>query len=388
MSRILKVLIVLMMIVGIAAPAVMAEDRLSLSGSMQVRGFYLDDDDITGSTSDDGRWNDQRLRTEAKLSVAEGVSVNFRFDVTESQENSSDATAWGATGQNTQRRADIQFDKAYIQLEKGEYTMTAGQQYTGYGTGMIADHVGTGFTVTRGPLTLAHYKFQEGAGSGDTSLTTAKYSFKNDAMTADVFAGYEPMANSDAEQMGFGVALSTNLDAVALKGELNVFSGEDAAGGDQEGMELYLDASAGVSENVVLGGMFLYAADSDDTQITRLGGTGFGGWSPQTYGYNTTDFSVDVDVFDPAGASAGVMALSVYTDVKVNEDLGLMGSVMFLQAADDDKADGDMMSLNASAKYELMANTAVTASLNVMDGDLGGADATVTQAITGLYVNF
>ena len=77
MSKFLKIMIVLLTIAAVAAP-VMAEDRLSLNGEMRVRGWYIDD----GGDSTDS-FMDQRLRIGGKLSVAEGVSITFRFDETE-----------------------------------------------------------------------------------------------------------------------------------------------------------------------------------------------------------------------------------------------------------------------------------------------------------------
>lgn len=387
MSRIAKVLVALLAITAMVAPAVFAEDRLALSGSMQVRGFYTNIDVEDYDESD--AWNDQRLRIGGKLSVAEGVSVNFRFDSTESDDDSSDAMPWGTNGQYTQRRADIQFDLAYLQLEKGGYTFQAGELYSGYyGIGTLSDILGTGFTIARGAAKIFHIKQQEGA---DESLTGAVYAFQGEGFSVTPMVAYAT-SEDNSKLLGLGLFAAVDLDAVKIKGEIDYFKGEDEDGNDAKGLQLYLDASAGVSETVTVGGLFLYAqGQDDDDQVTRMGGTGFGGFSPQTYGFNTTDFSLDVDCFNPVGdtgSDEGVIAGQLYADVALSDDLKAKFAAMYWTVEDDFDGDADGYVLNASASYALMANTTLTTSLNYSMTDLDGTDLDVIQAITGLYVNF
>ncbi|MBE9487116.1 MAG: porin [Chloroflexi bacterium] len=390
MSRILKIMVALLAIAAIAAP-VMAEDRLSLSGSMQVRGHFYDFDSDIDADDESAAWNDQRLRIAGKLSVAEGVSVNFRFDATESEENQSGATPWGNIGQNTHRRADIQFDKAYLQLEKNDYTFTAGQQYFSQGLiGTVGDHVGTGFILKRSPVALFHTKtVDDDITETDASLTGAQFSFGNDTMAGKVFGIYDQGTASGDELYALGFSFDSDLEAVNVKGELNYFDGENAAGVDEKGLQLYVDVSAEVNETVTVGGLAIYAkAEDTDDQITRVTGTGFAGFSPQTYGYFSTDYSIDFDIFDPSGLNQGSMAGSLYADVKLNDDLSSKFAAMYFTVDDDHTADMDGFILNASASYALMANTKLNVGINYMNVDEDGTDVDVVQAMTGLYVNF
>ena len=125
--KLIKALVVMLVAVGMILPAVaVAEDRLSLSGEMRVRGWHTDYD-FGDLDEDDGTetWADQRLRIAGKLAVAEGVSITFRTDITESN--------WGTTGSGNgfgsgRSGADQQWDRAHIDLEKNDMHLRAGQQ--------------------------------------------------------------------------------------------------------------------------------------------------------------------------------------------------------------------------------------------------------------------
>ena len=418
MNRIMQVMVALLAIAAIATQ-VMAEDRLSLSGSMRVRGFYQGLDD--GQTvNDSAAWNDQRLRIGGKISVAEGVSVNFRFDATESAENSSDGIAWGgdqtyisntettnrkAFAPYSNRRADVQFDKAYLQLEKYGYTLTAGQQYFGFlgtGTGSLLDTVGAGFMVKRGPVTLVHVKETDNTngqfvdtGLKESSITGAKFDFKGDGFTVTPMVSYSNISG-DGDLLALGLTGSANLGVVALKGEIDYFDGETTTKADLKGLQVYLDASMALSETVTVGSILLYAQSQDggDTQVTYQRMPVFVGFSPLTYGYSTGDFVEGYGgVLNPykiAGAdNAGMQALQIYTDVKLSDDLMLKGAAAFAQTDDDDIADVDGYILNGSVSYALMENTSLTGHINYSSFDYSGQnDLQTIQAISGLTVKF
>lgn len=393
MSKFLKVMIVLLTIAAMAVPAFASD--LSISGTGEVRGYFVQTDDGTNTT--DAAYNDQRFRTAIKYTVAEGVSVNFRFDVTESPENSSGRAAWGSAGQYTQRRADIQYDKAYLELKKGGYTFQAGELYVGgFGTGMLADVLGTGFVVKRDAATVYHIKQGDSSGEGPTatgtnekSLTGASYAIKNDSMSLLPMVAYQTEGRTGLSIFGLGLEAAANLGAINLKGEIDFFSGDATATTDAKGLQLYVDASTAVSDTVTVGGIVQYAQGQDgtDVQIQRMGGTGFGGWSPTTYGFHTTDFNTGAS--DYIFAQAGVIAAHIYGDVKVSDALDLKGSFFYAIPEDDTVAgimDETIIGVNASAKYKLMTNTSLTAGVLYQNADL--ADVTTFEAITGLYVNF
>jgi len=430
--KLLKVLLIGLVITAMAVP-VIAEDRFSLSGQMRVRGYVYDVDEESSGFDDSGAWNDQRLRVAGKIAVAEGVSVNFRFDATESNENSSDAVAWGgsnnkkdANGHYTggsvwhysQRRADIQFDKAYLQLEKNGFSFLAGQMYFG-GVGKtraMLDVVGAGFIGKYKGFYLAHVKrLDENTGSnsfasstnngtitndGDVSLTVARYDYKADSFTVTPMLAYNSDSNwSDYDLFGAGLAGSVNLGPVLLKGEFNMFDGERAGNVDLAGTQLYLDGSMAATDTLRVGAMLFYAdsQDNGDVQVTNMNNDGrvdwsFADWHPENYGYWSTEFVREFDIYDPSGASAGVVAGSLYADLKANDKLSFKFAGMVYQTEDDDIADVEGYTLNAGLAYKLMTNTTLTTHINYNseDIDLGAVDFTdeYLQAISGIVVKF
>ncbi|GEM_PF-4190903 len=432
--KLLKVLVIGLVIAAMAVP-VIAEDRFSLSGQMRVRAFMYDVDKESTNFDDSGAWNDQRMRISGKIAVAEGVSVHFRFDATESDENSSNNVAWGGSSnkynaagtyvggsvyQYSSRRADIQFDKAYLQLVKNGVTFQAGQLYFGgFGhTRDMLDVVGTGFVVKYKGFYLGHVKrLDENAGNdsfgsssisltsrpnndGDVSLTALKYDYKGDGFALTPMLAYNYDDNyTDYDLLGFGLAGSANLGPVYLKGELNIFDGERAGSIDLKGNQLYLDASMAATDTVRVGAMFLWAEGQDggDQQVTNMNNDGlvnwtFADWHPESYGYWSGEFVREFDIYDPSGAGAGVTAGSLYADVKVNDALSMKFAGMVYQTEDDDIADVDGYTLNAGLAYKLMKNTTLTTHLNYNseDIDTGYDDYTddYLQLISGLVVKF
>jgi len=416
--KMLKVLVAVLVMAAMAVP-VIAEDRLSLSGSMQVRGFVYDVEE--GKDDDSGAWNDQRLRIGGKIAVAEGVSVNFRVDVTESDENSSDAVAWGGTPsgayQYAQRRADVQFDKAFLQVEKHGFTLMAGQQYfggVGY-TRRMADMLGAGFVVKYEGFTLQHVKrMDENTGKNgnvkldgrdEVSMTVLSYNFKGEGFSLNPAIAYNDNQNEDdTDFYGVSLAAGADLGPVALKGEVTYFDGEtdgtsNWAEGDLVGTQLYLDASMAATDTLRVGAMFLYAAGTDkddETQITNMNNDGtidwtFAEWNPQTYGYWSGDMLFEVDIFDPTGASAGVMAGSLYADLKATEDMSFKFSGLYWETEEDKSADADGYFLNASVNYKLAENTSLIAHANytdITDNDATDGDFELFSMITGVVVSF
>jgi hypothetical protein len=339
MSKFLKVMMVVALVAAMVAPAV-AEDRLSLAGSMRVRGWFVNSDD--GTTDESFAWNDQRLRVGGKIAIAEGVSVNFRFDASESEENSSDGVAWGGanSGSNgntfapySNRRADVQFDKAYLQIAKGGYTVMAGQMYFGgFASGHLLDTAGAGIIIKRGNVMLAHVKETDeinGEAGGmtglkDSSITAAKIDIKNDTMAITPMISYLA-AGDDEDLLGLGVAAAAKLGAVNIKGEINYFDGQQAGtnGADRKGLQGYVDASSALSDTFTLGGILAYAQGQDganEEHASYMDMPVFAEWHPETYGF----YSGDVDqsqTYDPTGQGAGVIAAIVYADLKLSDAL-------------------------------------------------------------------
>jgi hypothetical protein len=400
----IKGLVALLLVLGLAVPAV-AEDRLKLAGSMQVRGFFVQDDNGTDEMSH--AWNDSRLRIGGKISVADGVSVNFRFDANESSENSSDAIAWGGDTstlpQYSNRRADIQFDQGYLQVEKNGYTLKAGQMYFGgFGITKIFDAVGAGFVLQKSGVTLAWVKVSdENRGANSLTLTGlaerevygAMYDFKADGFTLKPMASYSSNQSQDANRLGLGVFATANVGPVGIKGEIDYFDGEQVGTGfDEKGLQLYVDGSAALTDIIKLGLIGLYAQgqDGDEVQVTEQNMTHFAEWHPEDYGPWSGDIIGDFSTFDPSGAGAGVIGGIVYSDVKVMDDLGLQFSAGYFQTEDDGIVDADGYILNAAASYVVAQNTRWLTHLNYRDFEDNDSNTEFSRfgVISGLVVSF
>jgi hypothetical protein len=364
-----------------------------------------------------------------KIAVAEGVSVVFRFDATESDENSSDNVAWGGSRssiyQYSQRRADIQFDNAYLQVEKNGFTLKAGQQYFGFWgyTGKMMDVIGAGFTGQYKGLTLMHVKrLDENSGNntfaragatdivigpndGDVSLTGLKYDFKGEGFTLTPMVSYNlsdsDLRGGDRDLLALGLAGSVNLGSVLLKGEFNYFDGEDNIG-DIKGTQLYLDASLAATNNLRVGLMGFYAlGDDEDEQATNNNFDGaidwtFADWHPESYGHWSVEFVDEfVDIYDPLGVNAGVMAAQLYADLQASENTSMKFAAMYFQNEDDDFIEYDGYTLNAGIAYKLTKNTTLSAHANYIkfnvdevDNESVDADGDTLQMISGIQVAF
>mgnify|MGYP001179669750 CR=1 FL=1 len=379
MKKLVLALVALLVTIGMVTPVV-ADDKVSISGEYRV--FYYNLENYDWNTTDDDSVVDyfhQRLRVATKIAVADGVSINVRNDFTES--------TWGAAGQNTARfenNADIQFDKAYLEIAKDAYTLRLGQQYYRQGMGIVVDHLGTGAYVglKSVPLTLIYtqlneYGTNEKAGSDtDSYLVGAQFDIK--PIGGSVFVSNLNDGAAGSNNTGVaGISMNQDLGAIKLKAELDYFFGDNGLSGaakvDNVGTQLYVDASTKLADNFTLGAIALYAmdaADADETQQTRL--TKFADWEPHTYGPFTTEFDAlgGNDIWEACGADAGIMGLEVYGTMNASADLDVLFSLAYLQPVEDSltklptlRAD-DVMMANLSALYNFAPNTKVGAQLN------------------------
>jgi len=419
--KLIKALVVLLVMAGIAAPSmVIAEDRLSLSGEMRVRGWYdsseWDDADFDQSKT----FADQRLRIGGKIAVAEGVSITFRTDITEKQWGGGGSDFGAGRGGDTQ-----QWDRAHIDLTQGDWHLRIGQQFFGTGTAWAFDSQEAGITLDyNGIENMAIRTFfllddQNSDGDLDGSDSDAlefgaKIFPKGDNWKAGVFVvGQSKRNDEDEEVFLIGVNGSTSLGPVNLTGEVDFFTGdasEDFAGDtvDAMGSQVFLDASMAATDALTIGAHFYYAAgDDEDVQYTRLG-NGFNGWDPVfDNGTQLSNEEMDLGdnlvcdliescgpVFDFTGEGAGVVGGKLYASMMLG-DTKLGASAAYLQSEEDDVVDSSGMFLSAGLVYPVMANTTFQLQLQYSDVDVDevygfdvDTDANSFQAGTGLFVKF
>lgn len=405
MSKFLKVMIVLLTIAAVAAPA-FAEDRLSLSGQMRVRGWSLDDSVADGVDKGTATWADERLRVGGKLSIAEGVSVTFRTDITEAN--------WGNGGNEfgSGRMASTQqWDRAHMDLTKGNFHLRAGQQLVTFGLGetMNSQDTGLRFDIA-GPVAISGFFMLDDQNGGKTTADSyffgANASHKTDSYAGNVFIGGQTKSNNvftDAAGVAIqrdgeaayllGADFSTKLGVAALKAELDFFFGDADTNVDAMGTQLFVDASMAASDMVTVGGQLYYAlaAGTNEVQYQVLGND-FDGLDPIfDLGTNLHNEQIGLQrAFDYTGDNAGVMGARLYTNLKASDSVDLGASFAYLTPEDDAMTTNDSaMFFAGSVSYKVMANTLLQAQLQYTSFDDSDPDVEdIFAAGAGLFVNF
>jgi hypothetical protein len=378
-------MIVLVTIAAMAAPA-FAEDRLSLNGQMRVRGWNLDN----GSTVN--TYADERLRIGGTFSVAEGVSVTFRTDVTEK--------TWGAGGSEfgsgRMPQDGQQWDRAHMDLTKGNFHLRAGQQLVTFGLGetMNAQEGGLRLDI-KGPVAISGFFMlddQRGAAS-DSYFYGVNAGHKTDIYSGNVFVGSQTKAK-DADESVYliGADVATKLNVVNLKAELDFFTGDATATADAVGTQLFVDASMAASDVITVGGQLYYALSADAGEVQyQVIGNDFDGYDP-IWDLGTSLSNEQMPLgrpFDFTGDNAGVIGARVYASMKATDAVKVGASVAYLTPEDDNMTSVDSAMLVAGAvTYAVMANTSLQAQAQYTSvDDTAGTDDNFDIGV-GLFVNF
>jgi len=398
----------------------MAEDRLSLGGQMRVRSWHKDFDQKHTNT-----YVDQRLRIGGKLSVAEGVSVTFRTDVTEQKwGNGGSEYGSGRMPQNGQ-----QWDRAHLDLTMGNSHFRAGQQYVGFGLAQTINSQDAGFRYDyKGDIAFSTFLLldDQNGTSADSFLYGANIGHKGDNYKANLFFGLQnnshpgivdfdkkAFADDDGEQVYMiGVDTVYNMDAFTIKGEFNYFTGDASQDTDAFGTQFFLDVAMAASESFTVGGQFYYAAGDDkDRQYTYLGND-FYGYDPlfdvagtslsdeqimagRPFDLGTSLIGLGVGVTKdgkslPGTANTGVVGGRLYVGFKASDALNLGASAAYMTPEEDKNFKGfDSASFYAAgATYALMANTSIHAQVEYVDVDTKSKIDSAFLTGVGLFVNF
>jgi len=415
--KLLKVAVAALVMAAMVTP-VIAEDRLSLNGEMRVRGWHVDRGFDNYTNADGERvqdpdntetWGDQRLRIGGKIAVAEGVSITFRTDITESNWGSGNTFGSGRTGVQ-------QWDRAHIDLVSGNFHVRAGQQYVAYGMTYAVDEQSNGLAMDYyfGDLPLnAFVLLDDDNGSrndADAFLYGAKIAPKFGDISTDFFVAGRDDGNFESVYL-VGADMKADFGGVKLAAEIDFFDGDSAVDKvDAYGTQAMVDASLAASDAFTVGGQVFYAlGDDEDAQYTGIG-NGFGGWDPVmdigtslsneqiTYG---SPFNVaSVSGYEGAGltfTSAGSVGGRLYTNFKASDDFTFGASVGYFVSEEDKIADLEVMALAGGLVYKLMENTSLQLQVQYIDGTANKTDFTAVNgdvdfdnfsAGTGLFVKF
>jgi len=438
--KLIKALVVLLVMAGIAAPSmVIAEDRLSLSGEMRVRGWHtdVDIDDFDDSDSTE-TWADQRLRIAGKLAVAEGVSITFRTDITESNWGSGNVNGSGRTTvckdvDDDTQCSDFQsqhWDRAHIDLVMGDFHLRAGQQYNAFGKTYALDNQSNGLTLfyngienTKANVFVMLVDDNGGKDEGDAFLSGATIRpMFGDVQTAFFVGNYNDGQNDDGSDGGgagadvtlVGAYVAAMLGPVNFTGEFDYFTGD--AGWDSDlgdnldayGTQVWLDGSMAATDAFTVGAQLFYGAgDDEDVQYTHIG-SGFGGWDPlldvgtslsneqinYDRPFNVAEFALGAEGDSVSLGSLGSVGGRLYVGFKASEDLNFGASVAYAQEEEDKYAELDVLLLAGGMVYQILPNASFQVQLQYKDGNVTVDDEDIDNDFdafemgSGLFVKF
>ncbi|MCP4747575.1 MAG: hypothetical protein GY874_15765 [Desulfobacteraceae bacterium] len=366
MKKLLVAIIAVTFVVGLAANTALAEDRLSLSGTMRVRAWAQENytDLNSDDNSDKENYWDQRFRVQTIISPAEGVKGVLRFDFSEQVWGSDDSTGVRPhAGTNSQ----LQVDRAYLDVTKGIVNVKAGQQYMGLGSSYAYDNNATGIDLSIATpviVRLGYAKENENASNTDLDETgsntkdTDQYyidlTYKTDAFTIEGFYAAQIEGRSyddtDVDWTGeprlIGIMGKFGVGPVNVVTELNSFSGDASDTTEYTGLQFVADVSMDLSDQLTLGTFLSYSDGSDDAdeiKITRMPNAHFGSTFYGDYGAFATDIApLGVgDIFNPTGDESasgnqtGAMGIGLYAKFALMEELTLYGQLGYLAASED-----------------------------------------------------
>ena len=372
----LIVLFVAALAMMFVAPA-FAADNLELSGQFRLRGWDISNGGFVDNA--DSSWFDQRMRVQAKIKANDSAYAVIRADLGDASWGSGfqgGVARPGAASGNFREAVD--FDRLYGVLDRDMYTLTIGQQFLGLGIAEVLDANATAINLALkfdgfspsfiyGKINENGSTNDDGA-NDDANLYAANVSFALGGFNSDVFfAMIDDQATND-QPWAIGLHGTGAFGMVNLEGEIATFGGDNGAGSDYVGTQLYLKASGDVTDMVNVGGELLYALGTDDateTQRTNL----VDWWTFTPMSMNTpgsADFSATgSNPFDPSGNSAGSIGLTIFAEVTPMEALSLGGKIGYFTPEEDSVTNLDSLtSFNAWIAYKLGANT--TASLTYL----------------------
>jgi hypothetical protein len=417
----MKKLLVFFMVVAFVAPVIpaMADDTLDLSGAMRVRAFAKTDHDWNSDADADEQYWDQRFRIQGTITPADSVKGVFRVDLAEN--------TWGADGVDDQssNEAGVAVDRAYLAINKGIASVSAGLQWVGLGNSVAYDAVHTGIVAsiaTPVTITLAYFKVDEDQTNGadedmvksdedgyeDIDHYAINLGYAADTMSVNVFYatqidGQDPttaivwddidadMAKVDASVIGLQGKFA--VGPVNINAELDIFSGTyetTTTELDLVGTQFFADISMVMSDALTVGAHLVYSDgedEADEVKITHLtddGSTVFSDYGAMnTLGISplgATDI-FDADLNDDGFADGtGTTGAGLYVKFMAMESLTLYGQVMYATATEElDNTTGELDSLmlfNVSAKYTIVPNAHLSVQYGYFNAELqDNADA-------------
>ncbi len=439
----MRKLLVILMVLAIVAPA-MAESKVSISGHYQVSAVAADNivDQNTQTDTGDADKREfiyQRFRVQPVIQASDAVKATLRFDFAEGQ--------WGQDQDFTTARAvdtgvsgELQVDRAYADVNMGWLSVRAGLQFIYAGqTQVFRDNQpALVFNIkTPSPVgfRLAYIKASEGIGVGspfrrladdsapyeDTDRYLGDLSINTDPVKLNIFYvmqkddGYGDTSdppdgvidNFKDEPWVAGLRVRSAMGALAIKGEVATFGGDNGNGTDYVGTQANVNGMIKLSDAVTVGMDLIYstAQGANEQKITAIGNPfarldivsgGSFGWDTLTYGRNNAPvfagLPVDGDVFDPFRTGAGCIGAGIGAKFIPVQKVTLIGQFHYM-VADDDNIQGvtgefeDGYNALFAAVFQLAPKASLHATYQYIDANFADNVDIDSAYIATLWMN-
>lgn len=426
-------LLVIVMVLALVSPA-MAASQVTITGHYDV--WALAGDNVTAQNSaanpavaddlgdaDKHSYIHQRFRVQPQIKVADGITGNLRFDISEGiwgQDRDFDPNRAGDTSTNSDD-SELQVDRAFVDVDMAWVRIRAGLQFIPAGQTQVYrdNQPALQFNIKTGTpmgIRLAWVKASESIGvatglsdDGNENEDTDRYlvdlSYSTDPIKINAFYvmqtdggtgdtdGDGIVDNFEDEPNVAGLRVRTSVGGVDISGEVATFGGDDGNGTDYVGTQANVNGMMKISDALSLGLDLFYssAAGANEKKIIYIGDPfarfdvkfgGTMGWDLLTYGRNPAQLfmssppggPLDGDIFDPFNTGAGSIGAGIGAKFIPVDKVTLIGQLHYMTADDDDipGVTGEFESgynLLVAAIYQLAPKTSLHATYQLVDAD-------------------
>lgn len=357
MRKLISTLICCSFLVTSGAVVAYADDKFNYSVEYRVWAISEKDRDYDSDADDDRDYFSQLLRVCLGYSLNEYVSVHTRMDYSEGVwgQDFNDWYGWASTKEDN----EIGVDRVYVDLKRSIFSATIGQHWSGSANYILWDSQTTGATVainTPVAMTLHYSKMDEGDNviddiGKDIDFYAANIDYSSDAFGVNVtFATRQDDSDADESPWAVGLQATAKLGFLGLNAEVDQFGGSKGEM-DVVGTQAFLDAKITQSNALSYGLRVLWANGTDDTEnevqynqinagaetFSPFGTEGAMIWWPYPQGYAIRYKGF----FDPAGASAGVLAFNPYISYMAANGITLYAKIAHLTVQEQDNTNLD-----------------------------------------------
>lgn len=372
----MKKLALILAIAMIAAFSAPAFAELNIGGSYRMTATDTDSG-VTGTDADESSNFQHRFRVPFTWTVNDNVTAFVRMDWNED-------SMWGNGSMGD--TDNIAMDYAWVKISQPMFDVILGAQevFLGEGSAYDADQEGITFALKLDPvtITLAYGKMDEDGSKNDAGTNADEDSyavevkFAGDGFTVGGFyaLNVDEEPAFDDEAAVFALFANANFGAVSVKGELDIFDGEQSATVDYEGFNLWADVSFKASDALTLGVAGYYAEGNDDADKEQISSVNTSGASFQMFDHRGPLMIDEAPELSWARApfelvdEAGIQAIKVYADFKATDAITLHGQLGYAEPEQNINLDSRTY-VYGSVDYAWMPNVTLSAGVAYITRD-------------------